>query len=232
VTNEQESTAPSPQINFKAWNEEMARKYSPGRFHEQSHPVIRWIEKQRVRAIIDFLAAGDDTCVLEVGCGAGNVLAALPNQAPLLGIDLSTRMAAEANQRLSERKRLIIQANAEQLPFKQGSISRVICTEVVEHVLHPEAVFAEIARVAAPEARIVISIPNEKLINALRRIIGGLRFLWRTGGGDEWHLHSFDMQYLQQKARTSLEILQIKAVISPLLPLRYVVLCRRKNPLL
>lgn len=229
MTNHQESTPPSPQTNFKAWNEEMARKYSPGRFHEQSHPVIRWIERQRVQAIISFLAASDDTCVLEVGCGAGNVLAALPNKVPLLGIDLSTNMVTEANRRLSERKHLIIQANAERLPFKTGSIKRVICTEVVEHVLHPEAVFAEIARVAVPEARIVISIPNEKLINTLRRIIGGLRFLWRTGGGDEWHLHAFDMQYLQQKAHTSLEILQVKAIVSSLLPLRYVVLCRRKN---
>jgi hypothetical protein len=44
-----------PEIDFRAWNEDMARKYSPGRYHEESHFLIRWIERQRVRTIIRLL---------------------------------------------------------------------------------------------------------------------------------------------------------------------------------
>lgn len=92
-----------------------------------------------------------------------------------------------------------MQANAEQLPFPDGHFAQIICTEVLEHVQRPEVVLREMAWVATPEAIIVISIPNERLIDALRRWTGGIRALWRTGGADERHLHEFDMAYLRQK---------------------------------
>ena len=45
--------------------------------------------------------AGD--MVLEVGCGAGNVLAALPPGVKPVGIDLSTMLVAESRARLAGR---------------------------------------------------------------------------------------------------------------------------------
>ena len=72
---------------------------------------------------------------------------------------------------------------------------------------------------------IVISIPNERLIDALRRWTGGIRALWRTGGADEWHLHEFDMAYLRQKAVGHLEIQEVVPTIAGWMPLRYVVRC-------
>src|SRR5215510_9972490 len=137
-----------PEIDFRAWNEEMARKYSPGRYHEQSHFLIRWIEQQRVRAIMHLLQPKAGDVVLEVGCGAGNVLAALPPGVKPVGIDLSTMLVAESRARLAGRGGVIVQANAEQLPFPNGHFAQIICTEVLEHVQRPEVVLREMARVA------------------------------------------------------------------------------------
>lgn len=208
---------------FRAWNEEMAHKYSPGRYHEQSHPLIRWIERQRVHAIVRLLRLKGNETVLEVGCGAGNVLAALPLTTRPVGIDLSAVLTVESRERLASRNGMITQADAEYIPFPDNTFSRIICTEVLEHVQHPEAVLAEIARVALPDAIIVVSIPNEKIISFLRRVTGGVRALWRTGGSDEWHLHEFDLAYLRQRANGCLELCEVAPIISWALPIRYVV---------
>ena len=102
-----------------------------------------------------------------------------------------------------------VQANAEQLPFPDGHFAQIICTEALEHVQRPEVVLGEMAQVATPDAIIVISIPNERLIDSLRRWTGSIRTLWRTGGADEWHLHAFDMAYLRTKAAGYLEIQEV-----------------------
>jgi ubiquinone/menaquinone biosynthesis C-methylase UbiE len=216
-----------PEIDFRAWNEDMARKYSPGRYHEESHFLIRWVERQRVRAIIRLLQPRAGDMVLEVGCGSGNVLEALPHWTKPVGIDLSSTLVTESRVRLAGRGGMIAQANAEQLPFPTSHFSRIICTEVLEHVQRPEVVLGEIARVAQPDAIIVISIPNERLIDSLRRWTSGMRVLWRTGGADEWHLHAFDMAYLDQKAAGHLAIQEVVPIIANWMPLRYVVRCAR-----
>jgi len=217
----------SPEIDFRAWNEDMARKYSPGRYHEESHFLIRWVERQRVRTIIRLLQPRIGDMVLEVGCGSGNVLEALPHETKPVGIDLSSMLVTESRVRLAGRGGMIAQANAEQLPFPTSHFSRIICTEVLEHVQRPEVVLGEIARVAQPDAIIVISIPNERLIDSLRRWTSGMRALWRTGGADEWHLHEFDMAYLDQKAAGHLAIREVVPIIANWMPLRYVVRCAR-----
>ena len=152
---------------------------------------------------------------------------ALPHEAKPVGIDLSSLLVAESRTRLAGRGGMIAQANAEQLPFPTSHFSRIICTEVLEHVQRPEVVLEEIARVAKPDAIIVISIPNEKLIDSLRRWTSGIWALWRTGGGDEWHLHAFDMAYLYQKAAGHLEIREVVPIIAEWMPIRYVVRCAR-----
>jgi ubiquinone/menaquinone biosynthesis C-methylase UbiE len=214
-----------PEIEFRAWNEDMARKYSPGRYHEESHFLIRWVERQRVRTIIRLLQPRVGDMVLEVGCGSGNILEALPPGTKPVGIDLSSRLVTESRVRLVGRGGMVAQANAEQLPFPTSHFSRIICTEVLEHVQRPEAVLGEIARVAQSDAIIVISIPNERLIDSLRRWTSGIRVLWRTGGADEWHVHAFDMAYLYKKAAGHLAIREVVPIITNWMPLRYVVRC-------
>jgi ubiquinone/menaquinone biosynthesis C-methylase UbiE len=56
-------------------------------------------------------------------------------------------------------KRLVV-ADLEHLPFKMGSVTLVTANMVVEHLKHPEAVFAEFARVLTPGGRVVVHTPN------------------------------------------------------------------------
>lgn len=225
------------QRHFTQWNEEMARKYDPEAYHLRSNFLIRWIERRRVKAIRHFLNAGRQDFVLEVGCGAGNVLEQIPSNG-LYGIDLSTFLIRKSQRRLAHRRARLVQANAERLPFSDGQFCNLVCTEVLEHVPDPRQIVSEMARVATANAVLVISVPNETWINRVKRIIHALGLhRWLLQGGedqysspdsmtDEWHLHSFDLALLQEISRDILFVHQIKAIPFGFIPLRYVALCR------
>jgi ubiquinone/menaquinone biosynthesis C-methylase UbiE len=222
---------------FAQWNEEMARKYDPEAYHLRSNFLIRWIERRRVKAILDFLKPGGKDNVLEVGCGAGNVLEQVP-AGSLNGIDLSTFLLKKSQSRLAARRPGLALANAERLPFAGGQFARLVCTEVLEHVANPRQVVSEMARVAAADAVLVISVPNERWINRVKALIHALglsRWLLHGSKGaynspdkmtDEWHLHSFDLALLREISENILLIRQTKAVPLCFAPLRYVVQCQ------
>jgi 2-polyprenyl-3-methyl-5-hydroxy-6-metoxy-1,4-benzoquinol methylase len=153
------------------------------------------------------------------------------------------RRRQKTKRRLARYRADLNQANGEQLPLPANSLRQIVCTEVIEHVLNPRNVVEEMARVAPADAVLVITIPNEALIDWLKRIVGklGLQRWLLPGAGDEahgataydspdsaneWHLHHFDMALLRQVTRGVLSITAVKAIPFRLLPLRYVVSCR------
>jgi 2-polyprenyl-3-methyl-5-hydroxy-6-metoxy-1,4-benzoquinol methylase len=228
--------------DFIRWNEAMSQKYDSESYHLRSSFIIRWIERRRRHAIVCLLGAETADSVLEVGCGAGVILEKIP-AGRLLGIDLSGFILQKTKRRLARYRADLIQANGEQLPLPANSLRQIVCTEVIEHVLNPRNVVEEMARVATADAVLVITIPNEALIDRIKRIVGklGLQRWLLQGAGDEahgaaaydspdsaneWHLHHFDMALLRQVTRGVLSITAVKAIPFRLLPLRYVVSCR------
>jgi 2-polyprenyl-3-methyl-5-hydroxy-6-metoxy-1,4-benzoquinol methylase len=223
--------------DFIQWNEEMAHKYDPEAYHLRSNFLIRWIERRRVKIILNFLNTHPQDSVLEIGCGAGNILEQIP-ATRLHGIDLSTFLIKKSQCRLSSQQVILAQSNAEQLPFVNGKFHKLICSEVLEHVANPRRAIGEIARVVTSDAVIVISIPNEGWIDRVKTIIGKLGLAgWLLKGEngsynspdqmtDEWHLHSFDLALLKEISRGILVIHQTKAIPFNFIPLRYVACCQ------
>jgi ubiquinone/menaquinone biosynthesis C-methylase UbiE len=216
---------------FEDWNEEMARRYDPEAYHERSFILIRWMERMRVNVILAFINSSSNHSVLEVGCGAGNVLERV-NSDHRVGIDLSTFLLNKAKKRLRTSASFAM-ANAEKIPLASAKFDRLICTEVLEHVQSPSTVLGEMARVAKDDAVIVVSIPNEKMIDAIKSIARKLNLasLFSAKKGDyaipekmtdEWHLHQFDVKVLKNFLPSYLEVEAIRAIPFFLLPLRYV----------
>lgn len=222
--------------NFSQWNEEMAEKYDPEFYHESSSYPIRIFEKMRVASIIKLLRCQREDYVLEVGCGAGNILKKL-KAGKIFGVDISERMVKKCYRKLAGRG-TIIKAFGERLPFKDGVFDRVICSEVIEHVLEPRELIKEIIRVMKEDAIAVISIPNEKMISKVKMLILKLR-LGRFLASDtyrapvdmteEWHLHNFNYSLLEELLNSSLEILRRHTLPFSFLPMRYVVECKKKK---
>jgi ubiquinone/menaquinone biosynthesis C-methylase UbiE len=216
---------------FTAWNEEMVRRFDPDAYHTRSALPIRAIERLRVRAIRRLLDAAPATRVLEVGVGGGNVLERVDGRR--VGIDLSPFILQKAQARLGDRAQLV-RGDAMALPFADGAFDRVYCSEVLEHVLEPEAVVREMRRVLAPGGFAVVSVPNEALINRVKGIIFRLPLGRRLVGGgagayrvsekmdDEWHLHEFDRARLERAVEGRFTIDALVGVPSRLMPLRLV----------
>ena len=219
------NSAPSGYRSVSEWNEAMVDRYDIDRYYQESHFIVRWIERRRIRLLQRLGAARSGDRVLEVGCGAGHVLASFPNM-HRTGIDLSPAMLKRARKRLGKDVELM-QSAAEQLPFANNTFDVVLCTEVLEHTVAPEVVIGELMRVARPGARVVVSIPNEAMIDRAKRIIRGLpiiRTMLRTlaDEGNEWHLHHFDRAKLREVTRGVAKIAEMQGVPNNLLAVRYV----------
>ncbi|MBI2893473.1 MAG: methyltransferase domain-containing protein [Deltaproteobacteria bacterium] len=218
--------------SYVEWNEEMVRRYDPGAYHERSSVLIRALERQRTRRIVRLLGATPNHRILEVGVGAGNVLERVPG-ARRVGIDLSSRVLGAARRRLGETATLV-RGDAAVLPFGRATFDRVICSEVLEHLPDPGAAVAEIARVVKPDGVVVLSVPNEALIDRLKRIMGRTHLLplLSTAGyhvphsmKDEWHLHEFDLALLRRVAEPHLMIDRTSGVPHSSFPIRWVARC-------
>lgn len=84
-----------------------------------------------------------DAVVVDVGCGH------MPNMRANVLADKFIADDAERQQPIGLDERPFVVCDALHLPFKDGSVDYVICSHLAEHVEEPEALFAELTRVAA-----------------------------------------------------------------------------------
>jgi SAM-dependent methyltransferase len=95
------------------------------------------------------------TRLLEVGCGVGAVLAVLGEEFPgltLTGIDIAPEQLEYARGHLERSgiEATLIEANAIELPFEDGSFGHVWMMWFLEHVADPVGVLREARRVLVP----------------------------------------------------------------------------------
>jgi len=219
--------------DVKTWNDEMVARYDLDRFHAHPSPLVRLVESRRVARIFALLAPGPDDRVLEVGCGAGHLLARLP-AGRAVGLDLAESLLARTARRVGRRAALA-QGDAGALPFATAAFDRVYCSEVLEHLVDPAAAVREIGRVLRPGGVAVLSVPNERLINRVKttlRRLGAWNLVMRRADyampermDDEWHLHAFDLAMLRSIIPPALRVTRVVGVPFRACPLRWVVRC-------
>ncbi len=206
--------------DFAGWNEQMIQRHDPEIFY--AHPIraVRWVEAQRVQAVIRALDLRPEHSVLDAGCGGGNLLERLVCREQY-GIDLSPTMALRARARLGSDVK-IVQGDVEQLPFPDGKFDRTVASSLLSHVLHPATVMSELRRVTKIGGRIVVSISDEEQIERGMRWVKALG-LQRLFGGEkvseaqsayhvEYHLHRFSLKRLRDLVGDSLEEIQLSRV--------------------
>lgn len=114
------------------------------------------------------LVAGHLPCdaFLDAGCGDGRYLAAVAHSdgrpARIVGTDISERILETARAAAAPVEPELVRANVEALPFADASFDVVLCAQVVEHLLDPQAGLEELARVLRPDGVLVLTTDNER----------------------------------------------------------------------
>lgn len=118
------------------------------------------------RRALEAMDLQDGDAVLDVGCGAGDMLLELSIAAGAggrsVGIDMSRAMATEARRRVREigLRAEVSLADAASLPFADASFNGCYIERVLCHVASPAAVIAELARVVRPGGLVAAQEPD------------------------------------------------------------------------
>jgi ubiquinone/menaquinone biosynthesis C-methylase UbiE len=133
--------------------------------YEQLTGVGLMQELRRSESLAEALKLTAADSLLDTGCGEGLQLELAHKSLPTLhlaGIDISEERITRARKRLPEARLAV--ASAIRLPFESAQFTKVICSEILEHLPYPERVIQELARVLQPGGLVAISVPYRQRI--------------------------------------------------------------------
>ncbi len=112
---------------------------------------------------MEYLQVQPGERLLDVGCGPGLLLGeGLRHGAAAFGVDLSLTALAIARRRTPAAR--VACANAEALPFRDGSFRHATCIGTLEHFLSTAGGLAEMRRVLGAGGQACIMVPNVRAL--------------------------------------------------------------------
>lgn len=228
------SCVPHAAKDAERWNDAFAREHDINEYYSSAGFLIRVVENSRLRRIRQMLQARPGERVLEVGCGGGHVLRMFP-QCELTGVDVSGEMLAKARQNLSGFRVQLHKGELPELHLARESFDRMICSEVLEHVVEPQDILKGMRELLSPGGIAVITIPNDALIHRIKRLIRLFRLdalppLHRIAwGGDQYHLHAWTAAEMKSLLDQYFRVIQIRCAPNPILPIRLCFAVTQKN---
>jgi ubiquinone/menaquinone biosynthesis C-methylase UbiE len=176
------------------------------------NPAARGLVGRFRGALDELIDLAAPASILDVGCGEGVLAGAWRGRRGVervVGVDVEDaglRAEWAGRERAGFELRAI--APAPPLPFPDDSFDLVAAVEVLEHVADPDALLAELARVA--RAHVLVSTPREPLWRLLNLARGAY---WRSLGNTPGHVHHFSRRALAARVAARG---RVRAVRSPL----------------
>lgn len=150
---------------------------SPTLKHLREH----WWTDEFTGFLVETLRPRAGNRILDVGCGEGLAEVAIGrlhvSQVRLYGIDLVPAKAAEARRATQSHNQRagFCAGDAGLLPFGAGAFDSTFCVAVLQYVPAPADAVAEIARVTAPNGRVVVVEPDNAARYAFSSLPSGLQ---------------------------------------------------------
>jgi 2-polyprenyl-3-methyl-5-hydroxy-6-metoxy-1,4-benzoquinol methylase len=224
------SAAPSSPEDVAALNDRLALEHPINAYYEKSPLPVRWIEGERLRIIAEMVAERPGLRILEVGSGGGHVLRMF-RQSKLTAVDVSEVFLKTARENLAGYDVELRQGEIDKLGLPAASFDRIICTEVLEHTVDPDAILREIARLLRPDGWAVITVPNDPLINRVKKMVRLSPVGWVlrdriNWGGDHYHIHQWRPAEFQAVLARHFVVEERRSAPFDWLPVRVCFRCR------
>jgi 2-polyprenyl-3-methyl-5-hydroxy-6-metoxy-1,4-benzoquinol methylase len=136
--------------------------------------------------------------VLDVGCASGLTGSLLRPRHParLVGIDINPEAAAAAREIYDE---VLVGEAEEVLSGVDERFDTVLCYDVLEHLVDPWKVLAQLGRLTAPGGRLHVSVPNARHLSLMVDIMLRGTFNYQAHGHrDDTHLRWFTPRDLER----------------------------------
>jgi malonyl-CoA O-methyltransferase len=120
---------------------------------DEGTPILALESRQLLPVLPEVAGRG----FIDVGCGTGRWLGwAVDRGAHAVGVDLSIEMLGVASRKTGLSGR-IVQADASATPFRDACADVVLSALVIGHMRPVSRAMAELARIAAPGARVIVT---------------------------------------------------------------------------
>lgn len=113
---------------------------------------------ERYRIGLELLGSAKGLKVLDAGCGFGTIEQFID----AIGIDQNSYNIEQAKSQLPNKDFRV--GTLEDLPFPDDSFDAVIMLETLEHLQNEEDSLKEISRICKPGAKLILSVPNDRLL--------------------------------------------------------------------
>ena len=173
-----------------------------------TNPFARRLMEGFERDLIKLLDVARPRSMVDVGCGEGVLTERWARRVPgsVVGVDLDDpKLRAEWGRRAMPNLEFRT-GTGDNLPFADREFDTAAAMEVLEHVPDPEAVLAEMARVAS--RWLLVSVPREPLWRVLNMARGAyLRDFGNTPG----HLNHWSKRSFARMLRRHGEIVELRS---------------------
>lgn len=145
--------------------------------HNYTVEYAKYVQHHRLVGLLTRLLRGRaEVTVVDLGCGDGCLLFAIcraldRTDIRFIGIDLDRQALERAAKRIAYRGYSNVElrfGTVTDTGLPEACADVVICSEVLEHLLHPRLLFEEIRRLLKPDGTAVLTTPN--LSNYPRRV--------------------------------------------------------------
>lgn len=198
--------------------------------------------RRRILTIFSYLQPTDDDVIFDAGCGEGFYVMLLSQltQAKIIAMDGNPALIAKATQWVGPNKNVEWHVgDLVDLPFPNRHFSKIICSEVLEHLPDPVATLRELHRVLKDDGLLAITVPNHRYpflfdpLNWTREHIG----LGHFPSDNEWlgglwanHLRLYTAEELQHHiTQAGFTINDIRALTRYCLPFQQLLLYAGKQ---
>jgi SAM-dependent methyltransferase len=146
---------------------------------------------------------------LDVGCGVGNLVAALRGHGcEVQGIDIDATAVAMGQ----AAGRPLLAGPLDEQAFASGAFGTVVMNHTLEHVLDPLTVLQQVHRLLRPGGRLIVFVPNYR--GLIARVMGP-RWLFWIPEAHVWHFDRGTLDRLATRSGFATRSITSRGVLEP-----------------